>query len=468
MKRKMSLFKKTLLLYIAVLLFINLIQAQDKLAVLTKDDQKKFVEKVSSLLNENYVFPEVAAQIEKHIKAKSADGVFDKITDQKEFADVMTKELQSISHDKHMRVRLRPKPIVKTEKDDPVLDGIFRQKKEAESNYGFVKVEVLKGNIGYVDFRMFAPLATGREAATSAMKFLSNTYAIIFDLRKNGGGNPDLIQYICSYFFDKPTHLNSLYWRRGNRTVEHWTHNNIDGKKMPDIPLYVLTSNYTFSGAEEFSYNMQTRKRATLIGEVTGGGANPGDTFPVDKYFIIFIPTGRAINPVTGTNWEGVGVKPEIEVPADKALEVAIEKATLDAEKYREMNNKNITTKYNESKDMIEKAKILFEENKIDEGEKLINTGLENGIKNDLINESFINDMGYEFLNQKKNLMAIAIFKFNALAYPKSSNVYDSLGEAYMNNGDKQLAILNYKKSLELNLDNNNAKETLKKLNKGK
>ena len=156
------------------------------------------------------------------------------------------------------------------------------------------------------------------------MNFLANADAIIFDMRQNGGGHPGLIQYICSYLFDAPTHLNSLYWRQGDRTEEFWTLDDVPGPKMPDVPVFVLTSSYTFSGAEEFSYNLQTRERATLVGETTGGGANPGGRMPVNQRFGIFIPTGRAINPITGTNWEGIGVVPDIAVDADEAYDTAL------------------------------------------------------------------------------------------------------------------------------------------------
>jgi tetratricopeptide (TPR) repeat protein len=282
--------------------------------------------------------------------------------------------------------------------------------------------------------------------------------------QKNGGGSPEMIRYICSYFFDKPTHLNSIYWRALNRTVEFWTNDDIDGKKMADIPLFVLTSHYTFSGAEEFTYNMQTQKRATIIGEITGGGANPGGMVPVDKLFSVFIPNGRAINPVTGTNWEGIGVKPDIEVPEDKAYDIALEKAKASAGKYSENKKKEITQKWTIVKEKITAAEKLFITSENNEGEKQLNDALNNALNAGFINESFINNMGYDYLNKKNNPMAIAVFKFNTKAFPKSENTWDSLAEAYMNSGEKEMAIEYYKKSIELNPDNTNAKENIKKM----
>ena len=170
------------------------------------------------------------------------------------------------------------------------------------------------------------------------MQVIKNTDAIIFDLRKNDGGSPDMVQYICSYFFGKKTHLNSLYWRKGNRTQEFWTLDKLPADRMPNVPLFVLTSHYTFSGAEEFAYNFKTRKRAVIVGENTGGGANPGGPIEINKYFSINVPTGRAINPITQTNWEGIGVVPDVKTVASKALTKAHLLAKRSAEKFRKEN----------------------------------------------------------------------------------------------------------------------------------
>ena len=206
-------------------------------------------------------------------------------------------------------------------------------------NYGFQKVERLPGNIGYVEFRGFFDPEGGAETVASVFNFLSNTDAIIFDLRKNGGGDPRMVALICSYLFGaEPVHLNDLHWRegRGERVEEFWTLKDVAGKRYTGKDVYVLTSGYTFSGAEEFSYNLKNLKRATLIGETTGGGANPGGGNRLSAHFGAFIPTGRAVSPVTRTNWEGTGVEPDVKVPAEQALRTAqimalkgaVEKAT--------------------------------------------------------------------------------------------------------------------------------------------
>jgi len=280
---------------------------------------------IAELINENYVFPEVADKTSKHIQQKLEDGGFRNDTTAVLFAAALTRELQSVNHDKHMRVRTGTP-------QSPLRPG-------ADGNAGFKEVKLLEGNIGYVDMRLFFPASMAAGKADDAMKQLAGADAIIIDLRNNGGGSPDMVQYLCSYFFDKKIHLNSLYSRSDNATREFWTRE-VDGKKLPDIPLFILTSQKTFSGAEEFSYNMQTQKRAVLVGETTGGGANPGGVFPVNEQLNIFIPTGTAINPVTKTNWEGTGVKPDIFVTADKALEQTLPLARAAAQQYAGSNKK--------------------------------------------------------------------------------------------------------------------------------
>ena len=182
----------------------------------------------------------------------------------------------------------------------------------------------MQGNIGYIDLRGFMDPQAGAETVAAAMGFLANTDVLIFDLRQNGGGDPNMIALISSYLFgDKPVHLNDMYFREGNRTEEFWTKPDTVKRHFGDKEIYVLTSNRTFSGAEEFANNMKVLKRATLIGETTGGGANPGGVVRLNEHFGAFIPVGRAVNPITKTNWEGVGVEPDIKAPKEQALKIA-------------------------------------------------------------------------------------------------------------------------------------------------
>src|SRR5262249_10231156 len=156
-----------------------------------------------------------------------------------------TEELQSISHDKHMRVRAKPPEVAMQDQSDPIAERSRFLRAMRESNYGFQRVERMEGNIGYLDLRGFMTEPAAHETAVSAMNLLAGSDAVIIDLRKNGGGDPSTVRLICSYFFDKPTHLNSLYYRKADRTEEFWTLDTNPGHRMADVPLYVLTSNYT-------------------------------------------------------------------------------------------------------------------------------------------------------------------------------------------------------------------------------
>ena len=428
------------------------------------NERRSVVQQIAQLLDEHYVFPDVALKSGAHLEAKLAAGAFDDMVDALTYADALTRELQSVNHDKHMRVRVRPIDQAGAQEHDPGAAAARQLREMSGRNFGFESVEHLDGNIGYLDLRYFAPPELASGNAVAAMQLLSNSDAIIIDLRNNSGGSPQMVQLLCSYFFDTRTHLNSLYWRSGDRTQEFWTLDEVPGRRMPRVPLFVLSSSGTFSGAEEFTYNMQTRDRATIVGETTGGGANPGGTMPVGERFEIFIPTGRAINPVTGTNWEGVGVKPDVTVDASVALDSALVMARAaarvhaDAEVAREAASREAMT------GRLAEARTLVGQQQLAEAERTVADALSAAIADRAIDEGRINLMGYQHLRTGETALAIAIFKANVAAFPESANTYDSLGEAYMVNGDRELAIRYYRKSLERDPDNLNATTMLKKL----
>jgi C-terminal processing protease CtpA/Prc len=282
------------------------------------------IEGILNTLQQYYVFPEVARRMEEDIRGRLSNGDYDGITTGSALRDILTAHLQEVSRDKHLRVffSAEPRPI-RREREPSAEERAEFRRHAAARNFGFERVERLAGNIGYLDLRGFFPAEIGGEVAVAAMRFLAHASALIVDLRQNGGGSPDMVALISSYLFDQPTHLNNLYWREGDRTQQFWTLPYVPGKRMAETPVYVLTSSHTFSGAEEFAYNLQNLKRAVIVGEVTGGGAHPGGGFPIDEHFGVGVPTGRAINPISGTNWEGTGVTPDIAAPQEDALKVA-------------------------------------------------------------------------------------------------------------------------------------------------
>lgn len=290
--------------------------------------RKEVIDTLVKRLNDAYVFPEVAAKVEQSLRSREAE--YAQITSARQFAEKLTADVQAVSHDKHLRVRYSYESIPVRKDDNSELTAEERDRIRRELgriNYGFERVERLPGNIGYIDLRGFTPAEIGGgETVAAAFNFLANTDALIIDLRKNGGGDPNQVALICSYLFGtERVHLNDLHWRDGKseRVEEFWTQKDVPGRRYEGKDVYVLTSNYTFSGAEEFSNNLKTLKRATIVGETTGGGANPGGGNRLAEHFGAFIPTGRAVNPVTKTNWEGTGVEPDVKVPADHALHVA-------------------------------------------------------------------------------------------------------------------------------------------------
>jgi C-terminal processing protease CtpA/Prc len=324
---------KLLPILLSTVIFSSFVQS--KSIELNNEQRKEVVDNISKIIIENYVFPKVAQQNASFIQEQLKSGKYNEIIDADKFASKLTVDLQHVNHDKHMEVRVNEPQKSQPEQkqsSNPYLEYLKQEQKE---NYGFKKIEILEGNVGYIDFRYFSGFDSAKETVDGVLKVIKNTDAVIFDLRENDGGSPEMVQYICSYFFGEKTHLNSLYWRKDNKTQEFWTLDELPVERMPDVPLFVLTSKYTFSGAEEFAYNFKTRKRATIVGESTGGGANPGGPIEINELFSINVPTGRAINPVTMTNWEGTGVEPDVKTLASDALEKAHLLAKSSAEKYR-------------------------------------------------------------------------------------------------------------------------------------
>jgi hypothetical protein len=288
--------------------------------------RSEVIEALLGKLRERYVYPDIATAMDEAIRRRAAGGEYDTFTEGQPFCDALTAHLQEVSHDKHLKLfySAEPQPLRETHEPTPEEVAGFHEFGRL-NNFGFARVERLPGNIGYLDLRGFFPpeLEGAGAAAAAAMNLLAYSSALIVDLRQNGGGSPAMVALLTSYLFDKRVHLNTFYWREGDQIEQYWTQPYVPGRRFLDKPVYVLTSRQTFSGAEEFSYNLKHLKRATLVGEPTGGGAHPGGGFPLDPHFAVFLPAGRPINPITNTNWEGVGVEPDVAVPAEAALKTA-------------------------------------------------------------------------------------------------------------------------------------------------
>lgn len=316
----------TRLLIFGFFAFSTLCNAQEAPLPLSTAEKSEVVDSISNILANSYVFPDVGEKISKHLKDKGSSGAYSEISDPIKFAQILTEDVRAINNDKHLRVSFAPERIAEWSIDLSPEDSmavVERERRVAHANnYGFKEVKILDGNIGYLNLTAFYGVSEkSGSIAEAAMNFLSNTDALIIDLRSNGGGSPAMIQLITSYLYGSDrVHLNTFYYRPQDEKTQTWTLPYVPGKRRPDVDVYVLTSSRTFSAAEEFSYNLRNLERATLIGELTGGGAHPGGTRIATERYTVWVPSGRAINPITKTNWEGKGVTPHIEVPAEDAL----------------------------------------------------------------------------------------------------------------------------------------------------
>ena len=288
--------------------------------------RQEVIDGALAALSAAYVFPDVAKQMEVAIRERQRRGEYDAITSGRQFAKLLTDHLREVRHDRHLSVDVMPQgPASPPMPGSPTQTIEERQRAfAARQNFEFVRVERLAGNIGYVELRAFMPPSVAGETAAAAMTFVAGTDAVIFDLRQNGGGDPAMVAFLTSYLFGpRPVHLNDFYSRTSNQTRQSWTLPYVPGRRLTDTDAYILTSARTFSGAEEFTYNLKHLKRATVVGETTAGGAHTVFGRRLNSQFMMGVPSGRPINAVTGTNWEGVGVEPDVKVPADRALKVA-------------------------------------------------------------------------------------------------------------------------------------------------
>ena len=302
------------------------IPASAPTAALDAATRAAVIDGVLGALNDSYVFPDIAKKMEAAIRARQQRKEYDAITSGREFAQLLTEHLRGVSRDLHLRVNFveqAPPPPGPPPASGQTLEE--RQRTLAgRQNFGFARVERLPGNIGYVDLRGFMPPALAGETATAAVNFLASTDAVIFDLRQNGGGDPTMVAFLTSYLFGpQPVHLNDFYSRPTNDTRQSWTLAYVPGRRLTDKEVYILTSSRTFSGAEEFTYNLKHLQRAIVIGETTGGGAHTVGGRRINEHFMLSVPSGRPINAVTKSNWEGMGVEPDVKVSAENALKVA-------------------------------------------------------------------------------------------------------------------------------------------------
>ncbi len=294
-------------------------------AKLSQSERNEVLQTLNTKLKANYVFPDVAERIVKALAAKAGRSGFATAETTASLAEALSKDLREFSDDKHFRVFVDPRFREDSSPNAiPSAEEMNEQRIDTvKRSFGIEKLQILPGNVGYLELRGFGPTEFIGAAYTSAMSLLAGTDTLILDLRRNGGGQPASVAYLMSHFFalGDERHLNDIYNRTNNSTQQYWTLPSVTDRYTK--PVYVLISPRTFSGGEECAYDFQTQKRGTLVGETSGGGANPVDGFSLGSGLVASIPTGRAVNPITKTNWEHVGVKPDLVVPAADAQQTA-------------------------------------------------------------------------------------------------------------------------------------------------
>lgn len=278
------------------------------------------IEMICGQVAEEYVFRDTAREIVAVMRGNLESGRYRLLDDDKEFATAVTRDLQSVNGDLHLRLLYSEAEVPL---DDP-YDYELHMKEAELSSYGIGTVKCLAGNIGYLEIRRFFDINLAAERVAAALTLLANTDALIIDIREICAGTPETNLFVSSYLFDVPAHITSFYWRASESVDQWWTLPYVPGARFGGTkPVYVLTSVFTFSGGEAFAYNLQACGRAKVVGEVTRGAAHPSKRFWIGEHLKTAIPNGRPINPLTGGNWEGTGVRPDVEADAEKAFDSA-------------------------------------------------------------------------------------------------------------------------------------------------
>jgi len=287
--------------------------------------RKLVIDTALANMTKRYVFPDKVPAIAKALRAGLA-GKYRSLADPQAFVDAVNADVEAIANDRHLRLMWSARPLPPLPDPDKIDPAMLKRETEmmARTNFAIPKVEVLDGNIGYLKIDGFMPADDAGPTLAAAVAFLRNSDALIIDLRENGGGAPGTVAMLVSYLEPPRTLINTFHKRDQSADEQFWTFPYVAGGSWStDKPVFVLTSSNTASGGEEFAYDMQQLKRGTVVGGTTWGGANPGEIVPINDHFAMFLPTGAAVNPISKTNWEGIGIKPDIPVDPARALDTA-------------------------------------------------------------------------------------------------------------------------------------------------
>ena len=299
-------------------------------------ERRELVTAILRALDDKYVFPEIAARNRPELERRWSESALQEVTSARKLTEKINADLRRLFRDKHVFLRpARSMPMIFDDREPTEVELADLAMLEAPGHFGVARVEVVSGGIGVLELDHF-PLVKvpGMEqAASDAMAAVADANALVVDLRRNGGGDGDTVSLFLSYLFDEPKLLNETYDRIANVKTAQWTRAEVRGKRYTKGPVFVLTSRHTFSAGEGFAYAVQTLKRGTVVGETTGGGGHHNTFVKVGKEFVLSVAFTVSKSPVTGTNWDGVGAKPDVVANADDAFDIALKMAASAARK---------------------------------------------------------------------------------------------------------------------------------------
>jgi hypothetical protein len=301
--------------------------------------RRAVVDTLAARLIRHYVDADTGMLIAARMRSRLSAGAYDTITSPGRFAEALTVDLRSINDDRHLNVTYNPEAPGATPGPQGLqMAAVLPQPTmpsgpppagpgadaARRTNYSLGRVDILPGNVGYFDIRGFSGAQMVIPAIKSALEYLQGTDAIIFDLRRNGGGSPFSVNIIISHFTTADT-IPSLTVknRSGNQTFTRYTFATVPGPRRPTVPLYVLTSGATASAGEDFTFVLKNMKRATIVGETTAGAGHNNANLNLGNGFNASISFTRVVDPKSGAEWERVGVTPDVKVDQAQALDVA-------------------------------------------------------------------------------------------------------------------------------------------------
>jgi len=294
---------------------------------LTDADRRDVVRRTADLIEARYVYPERAAALARSLRR--IEGGFHE-EEPEAFAAALTARLRELSEDGHFAVEHRRAAPDEAESaaDAAHMAAQMEHWYGAGVNHGLESVQRLDQGIGYLDLRVFAPTDMGGDLMQAAMTLLAQSPALIIDLRHNGGGMGEMVQMLEAYLLDQSAEVSGSYDRPSDTHIRAFTPSWVPGRRFgADKPVFILISKRTFSAAEALAYDLQAMGRATIVGQTSGGGAHPFKYRAITPDFILSLPEGRSINPITGKDWQGVGVQPDVAVEPERALETALDLA---------------------------------------------------------------------------------------------------------------------------------------------